>query len=100
MAKHYLDRSIVSGEKWTRWNLSLELEEVQRGVVPVRRLAVSTLNPLVCVICQLLTELSNFALFLLFPSRMLSRLISALASCSLRALRELVTEPPSPSLLL
>lgn len=100
MAKRCLDHSIVSGEKWKRWNLSLGLEEAQRGVVPIKRSSVSVLNPPICVLCQLLTELSNFALFLLFPSRMLSRLISALASCSLRALRELVTEPPSPSLLL
>lgn len=46
------------------------------------------------------TELSNFARFLLPPSTTFSRLISALANCSLRALREPVTEPAPPSLLL
>ena len=41
MAKHCLDHLIVSGEKWKRSNLSLELEEVRREVVPVGRSSIS-----------------------------------------------------------
>lgn len=78
----------------------LVLEVARIGVVPIATRCISGRIERKDQRQTKLTELSNLALFLLPPSRMLSRLISALASCSLRALRELVTEhaPPSPLL--
>lgn len=90
----------VSEEIWRIWSWGQVPEAARREVAPGKCVSLAKAYGLYVLSAVSLTELSNFALFLLLPSRMLLRLMSALASCSLLALRELVTEPPSPSLLL
>jgi hypothetical protein len=77
-----------------RWELEVERTEV----APVEGTGVRQLRN--TSLLRVLTELSNFARFRRPPSTMLSTLISALASGSLRERRELLTEPFSPSLSL
>ena len=96
-----LDHSIFAEERQMRWNLVLVLVVERKEATPVGNSEISKHSQLhrECAGFRL-TELSNLARFLRFPSTMLVVLISALANCSLLALRELVTEPAPPSLLL